>query len=55
MRRVDRYRRQEKRSRSQVIEMAVEEFLRSREAGDEIVTSGGSFEGEFDRAWSYER
>jgi len=54
--RVDRYRRSAKRSRSQVIELAVERFLREEqpEASD-VVTSSGAFTGEFSRAETYER
>ncbi len=47
---------QERRSRSQVIEMALEEFLRKRGgAEDEIVTSEGRFEGKFSREETYAR
>ena len=51
-----RFGREERRSRSQIIEMALEEFL-SKRAGsdDEIVTSSGSFEGRFRREEAYER
>ncbi len=53
---LNRFGKEEHRSRSQIIEMAVEEFLRSR-AGtrDEIVTSRGSFIGTFDREETYDR
>jgi metal-responsive CopG/Arc/MetJ family transcriptional regulator len=47
---LNRFGQQERRSRSQVIEMALEEFLRKRGgAEDEIVTSEGRFEGHFNR------
>lgn len=53
---VDRYRRGVKRSRSQVIEMAIERLLRDEmPQGDEIVTSLGTFEGSFSREEAYER
>ncbi|MEQ9824099.1 MAG: ribbon-helix-helix protein, CopG family [Puniceicoccaceae bacterium] len=53
---LDRFGKQERRSRSQIIEMALEEFL-SQHVGveDEIVTSGGSFEGSFSREETYAR
>jgi len=51
-----RFGREERRSRSQIIEMALEEFLRSRVgAKDEIVTSIGHFEGNFSRQETYDR
>lgn len=54
--RVDRYRRSVKRSRSQVIELAVERFLCDEmPESDEIVTSGAAFEGAFSRTETYER
>ena len=54
--RVDRYRRMVKRSRSQVIELAVERFLHEEQPeSSEIVTSGGVFSGESSRADTYER
>lgn len=47
---------QERRSRSQIIELALEEFLRkSRATEDEIVTSEGRFAGRFSRQETYER
>jgi len=53
---LNRFGQQERRSRSQIIEMALEEFLRKRSATDEpIVTSEGSFEGSFSREETYER
>ena len=54
--RIDHYRRSVKRSRSQVIEMAVERLLREEmPEGDEIVISGGAFKGSFSREETYER
>ncbi|MGB0344667.1 MAG: ribbon-helix-helix protein, CopG family [Coraliomargarita sp.] len=54
--RVDRYRRRVRRSRSQIIEMAVESLLAGLQAeGEEIVTSQGRFEGSFSRQETYER
>ena len=54
--RVKRYGVAEQRSRSQIIEMALAEFLRSRDLeNDEIVTSEGRFDGNFSRAETYER
>ena len=53
---LNRYGQEERRSRSQVIEMALEEFLSSRlDAKDEIVTSQGHFQGNFSREETYER
>ncbi|NQW99616.1 ribbon-helix-helix protein, CopG family [bacterium] len=53
---LNRFGKQERRSRSQVIEMALEEFLRKRGATeDEIVTSEGRFEGNFSREETYAR
>jgi metal-responsive CopG/Arc/MetJ family transcriptional regulator len=47
---------EERRSRSQVIEMALEEFFQKRGAAvDEIVTSEGRFTGNFSREETYER
>lgn len=44
-----------RRSRSQIIELALEEFLRQRGASeDEIVTSQGRFAGRFSRQQTYE-
>lgn len=54
--RVDRYRRSVKRSRSQIIEIAVERLLKEEAADqEEIVTSDGQFLGSFSRAETYER
>jgi hypothetical protein len=53
---LNRFGQQERRSRSQVIEMALEEFLRKRGgAEDEIATSGGRFDGDFSREETYAR
>ena len=53
---LNRFGREERRSRSQVIEMALEEFLRKRSGPeDEIVTSPGQFSGSFSREETYER
>lgn len=53
---LNRFGREERRSRSQVIEMALDEFLRSRMgAKDEIVTSQGCFAGSFSREETYDR
>jgi metal-responsive CopG/Arc/MetJ family transcriptional regulator len=53
---VDRYRRTVKRSRSQVIELAVERFLHQEQPeSSEILTSEGDFMGNFSRADTYER
>lgn len=53
---LNRFGHQERRSRSQVIEMALEEFLRKRSAvGEQIVTSEGRFDGNFSREETYER
>jgi len=53
---LNRFGQQERRSRSQIIEMALEEFLRARRATDEtIVTSDGRFEGRFTREETYAR
>ncbi len=47
---LNRFGQQERRSRSQIIEMALEEFLRKRCAtDDEFVTSEGRYEGRFSR------
>lgn len=53
---LNRFGQQERRSRSQVIEMALEEFLQKRGvAEDEIVTSEGRFDGQFSREETYAR
>lgn len=54
--RADRYGNEERRSRSQVIELALEEFLRDRTGeGGEVVTSPGRFSGKFSREETYAR
>ncbi len=51
-----RFGREERRSRSQIIEMALEAFLHSRmDEKDEIVTSQGQFSGSFSREETYVR
>jgi metal-responsive CopG/Arc/MetJ family transcriptional regulator len=51
-----RFGQQERRSRSQIIEMALEEFLHKRGGiEDEIATSAGRFEGRFSREETYAR
>ena len=53
---LNRFGREERRSRSQIIEMALEEFLRDRVgAKDEIVTSQSHFKGGFSREETYDR
>jgi metal-responsive CopG/Arc/MetJ family transcriptional regulator len=54
--RIDRYRKAVRRSRSQVIEIAVERLLRE-EAGEggDLIVSEGQFEGTFNRRETYER
>ena len=53
---LNRFGKEERRTRSQVIEMALESFLRDRMGGDdEVVTSPGRFEGRFSREEIYER
>ena len=53
---LNRFGQQERRSRSQIIEMALEEFLRKRSSeAAEIVTSEGCFEGNFCREGTYAR
>ena len=52
----ERFGKQERRSRSQVIEMALEHFLREKVPNsDEIVTSPGRFTGKFSREETYAR
>jgi len=54
--RADRYGSEERRSRSQVIEMALDAFLRERTApSEDIVTSRGRFDGKFSREETYAR
>lgn len=53
---LNRYGQRERRSRSQVIEMALEDFLRARsDTEDGIVVSEGRFEGRFSREETYAR
>jgi metal-responsive CopG/Arc/MetJ family transcriptional regulator len=53
---LNRFGQEERRSRSQIIEMALEEFLRKHGAeSDEIVTSEGRFAGAFSREETYAR
>ena len=53
---LNRFGQRERRSRSQLIEMALEEFLLKRGgAEDRIVTSEGRFEGDFSREETYAR
>ena len=53
---LNRYGRRERRSRSQIIEMALEDFLRSRTRTEQdIVISDGRFAGTFSREETYER
>lgn len=48
--------REERRSRSQIIELALEEYFRRRGGEkDEIITSAGRFEGNFNRDETYAR
>jgi metal-responsive CopG/Arc/MetJ family transcriptional regulator len=52
----DRYGSEERRSRSQVIEMALDAFLRERTApSEDVVTSRGRFDGKFSREETYAR
>ncbi|TVP79844.1 MAG: ribbon-helix-helix protein, CopG family [Puniceicoccaceae bacterium] len=54
--RVDRYRHAVKRSRSQVIEIAIERLLREEQPeATALVTSAGQFSGEFSRSETYDR
>ena len=51
-----RFGQEERRTRSQIIEMALERYLRERtKTDDEIVSSAGCFAGEFSREETYER
>lgn len=53
---LNRFGREERRTRSQIIEMALERYLREQTKGDdEIVTSPSYFVGQFSRAETYER
>jgi metal-responsive CopG/Arc/MetJ family transcriptional regulator len=51
--RLDRYSREERRSRSQTIEMAIERFLGKEKGNTEIPTTNAAFQGAFDRAETY--
>ena len=52
---LNRFGKEERRTRSQIIEMALERFLHEKGAGeDEIVTSPGRFAGQFSREETYE-
>lgn len=56
LQRADRYGSEERRSRSQVIEMALDAFLRERTApSEDVVTSRGRFDGKFSREETYAR
>jgi metal-responsive CopG/Arc/MetJ family transcriptional regulator len=53
---LNRYGLRERRSRSQIIEMALEDFLRAKsDTEDGIVVSEGRFEGGFSREDTYAR
>lgn len=53
---LQRFGQEERRSRSQIIELALDEYFRKRaKTRDEIVTSPGSFAGSFSREETYER
>ena len=53
---LNRFGHEERRSRSQIIEIALEEFFYKRAAAeDHIVTSEGLFNGKFSREDTYER
>ena len=53
---LNRFGQEERRSRSQIIEIALEEFLRNRSGGsDAIVSSEGRFQGRFSREATYAR
>jgi metal-responsive CopG/Arc/MetJ family transcriptional regulator len=53
---LDKFGQEERRARSQIIEMALEEFLRKRSrSSDEIITSQGRFVGQFSREETYAR
>jgi metal-responsive CopG/Arc/MetJ family transcriptional regulator len=56
LRELDKFGQEERRARSQIIEMALEEFLLKRErTHDDIVTSQGRFVGQFSREETYAR
>jgi metal-responsive CopG/Arc/MetJ family transcriptional regulator len=53
---LNRFGKEERRTRSQIIELALERYLRERtKTDDEIVTSPGCFAGEFSREETYAR
>ena len=53
---LNRFGREERRPRTQIIDMALEDFPRKHGAeGDEIVTSDGRFTGTFSREETYAR
>jgi len=56
LRELDKFGQEERRARSQIIEMALEEFLLNRErTHDDIVTSQGRFVDQFSREETYAR
>ena len=53
---LNRFGQEERRTRSQFIELALERYLKERtKTDDEIVTSAGRFVGQFSREETYER
>jgi metal-responsive CopG/Arc/MetJ family transcriptional regulator len=53
---LNRFGREERRTRSQIIELALERFLKERCGQDEeVVTSAGRFAGQFSREETYAR
>lgn len=53
---VNRFGREERRTRSQIIELALERFLKERGGQEEeVVTSSGRFAGRFSREETYAR
>jgi len=53
---LNRFGREERRTRSQIIELALEQFLQERGGQEEeIVTSSGRFVGQFSREETYAR
>lgn len=53
---LNRFGQEERRTRSQIIELALERYLKERtKRDDEIVTSPGRFVGQFSREETYER
>lgn len=53
---LNRFGKEERRTRSQIIELALERYLRERRVGeDEVVTSPGRFDGRFSREETYAR